>query len=79
MNNQIAAPAAPKAKTFAMACKEFFGYRPGEVFAQFAKELQALDEQDKLDLIEGFAAIGWTVVLPSANNQKLLTATSSAA
>ena len=76
MNDQIAAPAAPKATTFVMACKEFFGYRPGEGFAQF--ELQALTEQDKKDIVAMFAAIGWNVEIP-VTGQKLLTATSSAA
>lgn len=45
--------------TFVVACKRFFGQKPGQSLAEFAGELRALAPQDKLDLIEMFKGVGF--------------------
>lgn len=48
----------PNAITFVMACKQFFGFLPGETLQEFAAELRQLTPKDKQDLIAEFARIG---------------------
>ena len=36
--------------TFVMACKEFFGVKPGQSLAQFAGELRDIPPADKAEL-----------------------------
>jgi len=45
-------------KSFTAACREFFGFKPGQTLAGFAEELRALTPKDKADIYEGFKAIG---------------------
>ena len=37
-------------KAFAAACKEFFGYRPGQGLREFALEIKALTPEDRVEL-----------------------------
>lgn len=43
--------------TFMMACREFFGARPGTTLQDFAAEVRALTPQDKAELIEMFKTV----------------------
>jgi hypothetical protein len=45
-------------KTFAIAAREFFGYRPGQDLKSFAEELRALSPKDREDLKGYFRAVG---------------------
>lgn len=48
--------------TFVVACKKFFGFRPGMVLADFAAELKALTPADVADLKAEFPKVGYNVV-----------------
>ena len=41
--------------TFTKAVREYFGYKEGEKLTEFAQEIRALTDQDKLDLAQGLA------------------------
>lgn len=61
MNN--ASATAPK--SFAGACREFFGMQPGQKIAEFGAELKALTYADKVELTEGMrASTGWNISDP---------------
>lgn len=51
-------------KSFAAACREFFGLRPGTGLSDFAAELKALTIDDKKDIAAGLRAIGMDVEEP---------------
>lgn len=59
-------PPTMKRKSLPMACREFFGIRPGTGFKDFAEELKALTDKDKLDLVEMFRTVGYEVELAQA-------------
>lgn len=40
-------------RTFTKTLKEYFGVKEGERLADFAKEIQALSEEDKIQLADG--------------------------
>ena len=44
---------APAPKSFAGACREFFGMHPGQKIAEFGAELKSLTHADKMELAEG--------------------------
>lgn len=46
------------ARSFTAACKEFFGYKPGQTLTEFGQELKALTHQDKLDIAAGLRQVG---------------------
>ena len=61
MNNAAATPT----KSFAGACREFFGMHPGQNIAEFGAELKALTPEDKLELAAGMrASTGWDISDP---------------
>lgn len=60
MNN-----AAPASKSFAGACREFFGMQPNQKIAEFGAELKSLTYEDKLELTAGMrASTGWNISDP---------------
>ena len=38
---------------FIVACKAYFGFKPGQTLLEFKTEVQALTAQDRLDMIPG--------------------------
>jgi hypothetical protein len=40
-------------RTFTKTLKDYFGIRPGDALADFAKEIQALSDEDKVQLADG--------------------------
>lgn len=59
-SNEIVQKAAEIAKpvTFVMACRTFFGVKPGQSLQEFVVELRELTPGDKADFIAMFATIG---------------------
>lgn len=49
-------------KSFPLACKEFFGLRPGTGFKEFADELKALTDADKAELKMLFRNVGYDII-----------------
>lgn len=61
MNNATASAS----KSFAGACREFFGMHPGQKIAEFGAELKSLTHADKVELVEGMrASTGWSISDP---------------
>ena len=52
----------PIKQTFAVACKQFFGLRPGTTTSDFMAEMKALTPQDKLDLRAEFLKVGIEII-----------------
>lgn len=50
-----------KETTFAVACKEFFGFREGQKLGDFMHELKQLTDKDRADLIAWFPSVGYTI------------------
>lgn len=44
--------------TFTAACRQFFGFLPGQGLSQFAAELKALTHEDKQQLAAGLREVG---------------------
>jgi hypothetical protein len=42
-----------KEKGFIVACKEYFGFAPGQTLLGFKEEVKLLTPQDRLDMIPG--------------------------
>jgi hypothetical protein len=40
-------------KTFMVACKEFFGFLPGQTLSDFSAEVKKLTEQDRKEMTPG--------------------------
>lgn len=51
-------------KSFASACREFFGFRPGTGLADFAKELKTLTQADRNEMAPQLGAVLGCEVLP---------------
>jgi hypothetical protein len=45
-------------KAFTAACKEFFGFKPGQTLREFGEELKALTFNDKMELASGLRLVG---------------------
>lgn len=45
-----------KPTSFIVACKEYFGFTPGQTLLQFKEEIAALTPKDRADLAEGLSA-----------------------
>ena len=61
MNNATASAS----KSFAGACREFFGMHPGQKIAEFGAELKSLTHADKMELAEGMrSSTGWAISDP---------------
>lgn len=51
-----------KQMSFVAACKEFFGFKPGQSLMQFRDELATLTPKDRHDLAGYFKAVGIEIV-----------------
>lgn len=47
-----------KSMSFIAACRTFFGILPNQQLSEFAKEVKALTDKDRTDLIEMFKTVG---------------------
>jgi len=45
-------------KSFMTACREFFGLREGQKPIEFGKEIQALTNEDRVEIAEGLRKNG---------------------
>lgn len=45
-------------KSFIAACKDFFGFKPGQTLTEFGNEIKALSHEEKMDLADGMRKIG---------------------
>jgi hypothetical protein len=48
-----------KYTTFIMACREFFGNKPGQTLQEFAAEVRALTPEDRAEFIAMFRTVGY--------------------
>lgn len=48
--------------TFIVACREFFGMKPGQTLQDFAKEIRELTPDDRKEFQEMFLSVGYKVV-----------------
>lgn len=51
-----------KETTFAVACKEFFGFKPQQTMTEFMQELKELTPEDKATLSKDFEKVGYKIV-----------------
>lgn len=51
-----------KKMAFIAACKDFFGYKPGQTLQEFSAEIKALTPKDREDLIKEFKTVGYEIV-----------------
>jgi hypothetical protein len=47
-----------KTMTFIMACRTFFGTKPGQTLQDFAAEVRALTAEDRAEFIRMFYTVG---------------------
>jgi len=52
---------ADKEMSFVAACKDYFGYKPGQTLGEFMNEVRACTEADKEDLKKEFLKVGYIV------------------
>lgn len=45
-------------RSFVAACKEFFGFKPGQTLSEFSGEIKALTHNDKMEIAAGLRNIG---------------------
>lgn len=45
-------------KSFIAACREYFGFKPGQSLTEFGAEIKELSYEDKLELAEGMRKHG---------------------
>lgn len=57
--------ATAKPMGFVGRCKEFFGLKQGQALTQFAAELKALSQDEKMELHRQFNAMGLPTELPA--------------
>lgn len=48
--------------SFAKACKEYFGMKPGQTLSDFLAELKELTEKDREELKAMFPSVGYEIV-----------------
>lgn len=46
---------------FVAACREYFGYKPGQNSGEFLAEMKALTKKDREDLTNWFPSVGITI------------------
>lgn len=51
-------------KSFIAACREFFGFKPGQTLTEFGQEIKALSHADKVDIAAGLREVGIDVAEP---------------
>jgi len=52
---------ADKELSFIAACKDYFGYKPGQTLGDFMNEIRLLTDEDKAQLRVEFLKVGYTV------------------
>jgi len=52
---------ADKEMSFVTACKDFFGYKPGQTLGEFMNEVRMLTDADKDELKKEFLKVGYAV------------------
>lgn len=50
-----------KELSFIGACREFFGYKPGDTLKEFSAEIKALTAKDREELTAMFPSVGITI------------------
>lgn len=45
-------------RSFVAACKEFFGFKPGQTLKEFGEELKGLTHDDKMEIAAGLRELG---------------------
>ncbi len=48
--------------SFTKACKEYFGYKPGQNLGAFMEEIKALTEDDRAYFKREFVKVGYEIV-----------------
>ena len=48
-----------KRPSFVSACKEYFGFKPGQKLSDFAAEIKALSASDKVEIADGLRNAGF--------------------
>lgn len=51
-----------KRKTLVMACREFFGYLPGQTLKEFGDELKQLSQDERDEFGEMFENVGYEII-----------------
>lgn len=51
-----------KKMSFATACLDYFGKKPGQSSTEFMNEIRALSEKDRADLKAMFPSVGYEIV-----------------
>lgn len=47
--------------SFTKACKEYFGYKPGQNLTDFMKEVRELNEEDRAYFSKLFLTVGYEI------------------
>ena len=56
-------------KSFIAACREYFGFKPGQTLGEFGAEIKQLNHADKVEIAEGMRKhAGMDVADPIAAN-----------
>lgn len=50
-----------ESKSFIGACKDFFGYKPGETLKEFAEEVKQLTPQDRDEIKAELIKAGYSI------------------
>jgi len=50
-----------KVMSFTAACKDFFGYKPGQTLSEFMNEVRALTPEDKAYFTKLFPSVGYEI------------------
>lgn len=52
-----------KKMTFMQACRDYFGLLPGQSSMDFGREVKALNDTDRKEIIEGLVKQGYEIML----------------
>jgi hypothetical protein len=55
-------------KSFIGACREFFGFKPGQTLTEFGAEIKALSYEDKKEIAQGLRDVGIDCADPAPVN-----------
>lgn len=47
--------------SFVVACKEYFGFHPGQTLSEFSNELKNLTDKDRADLTAWFPSVDYEI------------------
>lgn len=54
--------------SFVKACKDYFGFKPGQTMSEFMAELKALNAEDREYFKRHFKSVGFEIVDPQGIN-----------